>query len=374
MIYMLLAFGAALICTLWIVSSVKDENSLVFDTTVLGPQKFHKTPVPRIGGLAIFVGLAVAALMMWWQGDFKLRNAAPLLLCATPAFAVGLLEDLTKRVNPHTRMVTICMSALLACVVLEVSIVRVDLTWVDAVLRYWPFALVLTVFAVAGIVNAINIIDGFNGLALMSSVIMFAAIGWVAHSTADALVLTICLSAIGSLLGLFVFNYPNGRIFLGDGGAYLVGFVLACCAVLLFHRNPEVSPWFSILVLAYPTTETLFSAYRKKLVRKISPLHPDRAHLHMLVFGRLVRRFDSQGKRVGLNQRNSRTAPYMWLLCSVSVLPAVFLYDNPFALMVATALYVMVYIAVYNRLVRFKHLPLVWGGRRAAVLVANTKS
>ncbi|MFN7130403.1 MAG: glycosyltransferase family 4 protein, partial [Brevundimonas sp.] len=113
--------------------------------------------------------------------------------------------------------------------------------------------------------NAVNIIDGFNGLAAATSMLMFAAFGYVAWALRDPFIVQVCLAMIGALAGFFVWNYPRGRIFLGDGGAYLVGFVLAEVAVLLVVRHPQVSPWFCFLVCAYPVTETLFSIYRRRL-------------------------------------------------------------------------------------------------------------
>jgi UDP-N-acetylmuramyl pentapeptide phosphotransferase/UDP-N-acetylglucosamine-1-phosphate transferase len=357
MSYFVLSLLASFLIALWIISNVKRDDHWASDTTLHGAQKFHTKPVPRVGGVPIFTALAVATLMMWWQGTIELRNGAAILLCAAPAFAVGLIEDFTKKVQPASRMIAVCLSALLSWAILDVQISRVDIPWIDAALKFAFPAMLLTVFAVAGIANAINIIDGFHGLALM----MFIAIGFVAHLTDDALVLTLAFASAGALLGVFAWNYPKGRIFLGDGGAYLVGFMLAQCGILLFHRNPEVSPWFAVLVLGYPTVETLFSAYRKKLLRKISPMHPDRAHLHMLVFGRVVPRYTDQGIRIRTNTRNARTSPYLWAMTLTTLVPAVVFYDNSRALMLVLAAFSVLYVVIYVRLVRFKPLHLPFG-------------
>ncbi len=364
MIYLLLATVTAFVVSLWIISSAKDEDAWGFDTTLIGAQKFHTKPVPRIGGIVIFTALAVSALFVWWRGPAELRDVAALVLCGTPALMIGLLEDLTKRVSPRTRMIAIALSALLAWGTLNVTINRVDISWVDSVLAYSGPALILTLFAVSGVVNSINIIDGFHGLALMVSALMFAAVGFVAHQVGDSVVLTTCLSSIGALLGLFVWNYPKGRIFLGDGGAYFVGFMLAQCAIMLFNRNASVSPWFAILVLAYPTTETLFSIYRKRIVRKLSPMQPDRSHFHMLVFSRVVSRTGADGTTVDRDLRNARTSPYLWLLTTISVIPAVFFYDQPTVLMTCVAIFATLYIWLYSRIVSFK-LPGFLGLSRA---------
>ena len=94
---------------------------------------------------------------------------------------------------------------------------------------------------------------------------------------------------LGALLGFLVFNYPSGRIFMGDGGAYLLGFWLGELSVLLVVRNPDVSPWFPIVLLAYPVVETLFSIYRRKFLQGRSAGRPDAMHLHQLIYRRLAR-------------------------------------------------------------------------------------
>ncbi len=364
MVYLILSLITALLVSLWIVNTASDAAGWGNDSTLVGAQKFHTKIVPRIGGVVIFTSLAVSALFVWWRGPAELRDVAALILCGAPALMIGLLEDITQKVSPRARMVAICSSAVLAWLVLDVTISRVDISLIDVALAYTLPAVILTVFAVAGVANAVNIIDGFHGLALMVSTLIFSAIAVVAYQVGDSVVLTTCLSSVGALLGLFLWNYPRGRIFLGDGGAYFVGFMLAQCAIMLFHRNPSVSPWFAILALAYPTTETLFSIYRKRFVRKLSPMEPDRSHLHMLVFSRIVSTQTRKGLPIARDVRNARTSPYLWLMTAVTLVPAMAFHDQPVVLMMFTAAFVVFYMWFYGRIVSFK-LPAFLGWSRA---------
>ena len=141
-------------------------------------------------------------------------------------------------------------------------------------------SVVLTVLAVAGIANSINIIDGFNGLASMCSVIMMAAIAYVAFQVGDQSLMIMALAGIGAVLGFFLWNFPAGYIFLGDGGAYFLGFYVAELGILLLDRNPQVSPMFPLLVCIYPVFETVFSIYRRVVVRGRKASMPDGIHLH----------------------------------------------------------------------------------------------
>jgi UDP-N-acetylmuramyl pentapeptide phosphotransferase/UDP-N-acetylglucosamine-1-phosphate transferase len=215
-------------------------------------------------------------------------------------------------------------------------------------------AIALSVFAVAGIANAINIIDGFNGLASMCVLMILLAVAYVALQVDDALVLALALVGAGAVLGFFIWNYPAGLIFLGDGGAYFLGFYLAEVALLLIVRNPQVSPLFPLLAAIYPAFETLFSMYRRRLVKGRPVGMPDGVHLHSLVHRRLLRWAIGRDDASALLRRNSMTAPYLWGLCMSAVVPSVLFWDESRILGVFIALFAVLYVALYGMIVRFK--------------------
>lgn len=325
------------------------------------PQKYHLGVVPRVGGVAVALGLSAAVTWSGWRGLVG-PEAGWLLVAAAVAFLAGLWEDLSKRVGPLARLLATLAAAALAVWLLQAQLTRVDIGWLDGWLGWlpvqgWgiaPLGLLLTVVGVAGLSNAINIIDGFHGLAAAVSILMAMALGYVGWAVGDPLVVQICLALAGALLGFLLWNFPRGLIFLGDGGAYLTGFVLAQTGVLLTVRNPQVSAWFVLLVCAYPVTETLFSIYRKLLVRGVSPAIPDGLHLHMLVYRRLLRWAAGPAAARDVTRRNAATSPYLWAMSSLSVIPAVLLWRWPWALQACTALYAAVYVVLYRRLVRFR--------------------
>ena len=113
--------------------------------------------------------------------------------------------------------------------------------------------------AVGGCTHALNIIDGINGLAGMVAVLMAISIALVAWQVQDFPIFLIATALASATLGFLAWNFPFGRVFLGDGGAYFLGFMLAELAVLLVVRNPSVSPFYALAVLFYPVFETLFS-------------------------------------------------------------------------------------------------------------------
>ncbi len=366
----LIAFTVASLLTLFILHSASNDGHIALDADLGGPQKLHARPVPRVGGIGIALGALAAVLLMVWSQPYVGLPALVLLACAVPAFGAGLVEDLTKRVSPAQRLLCTALSAALAAWLLGAVVARTDIPGLDWIAAMPAGAVLLAMFVVAGVSNSINIIDGMNGLASMCSVIMLAGLGYVAFGVGDQLVLLTALAVMGAVLGFFVWNYPRGLIFLGDGGAYFIGFMLAVLGILLVHRNPQVSPIFPLLLCAYPIYETLFSMYRRKVVRGRSVGLPDGIHLHTLIYKRLMRWALGDGDSAVLTRRNSMTSPYLWVLCSLSVVPSVLWWDSSAVLTAWLLLFVFSYRLLYSRIVRFKTPRLLIVGRRPAPAVA----
>lgn len=162
-------------------------------------QRYHTGAVPRIGGVAIGLGILSALTWSAWRGLIAWPQAGLLLVAAAPAFAAGLLEDVTKRVTPLVRLLATLASGLLAVGLLDVHLNRVDLPGLDELLRWFGFSAALTILAIAGMANAINIIDGFHGLSAAVSAMMAAALAYVAWTVGDAWVLQIAMALIGAL-------------------------------------------------------------------------------------------------------------------------------------------------------------------------------
>lgn len=353
MTVLIFSFLVSLIATLLIVKSAGRHAALSADHDLSGPQKFHTRPVPRIGGVSIFAALVATAALLALASHHDTRWLWLLMLCSLPAFVSGLAEDLTKNVSPRRRLLFTAISAVLGIWLLDAVIRRTGLPGLETLVAWAPFAMVLTVFMVSGVANAVNIIDGFNGLASMCVMMMLGALAYVAFQVGDQFVATAALITLGAVLGFFVWNFPAGLIFLGDGGAYLLGFVFGELSVLLIARNQDVSPLFPILLCAYPIFETVFSIYRKKFLRGMSPGIPDGVHLHMLVYKRLMRwTLGSSARQKTV--RNSMTSPYLWLLCLLSVIPAVLYWNSTAWLAAYCLLFVFAYVLLYWSIVRFR--------------------
>lgn len=324
----------------------------LFSDTFEGPQKFHYSPTPRNGGVGIFLGFLISAIYL---GIFQRNNFFILLLIASlPVFLAGLLEDLTRKTGAKIRYLAAILSASLGIYLLDIILNRLDIPFIDNLFQYKIFAIAITVFGVAGVSNAINIIDGYNGLASMVSILIFLGFGYVGYKIHDPLVVKTSLIMIGGIIGFFIWNYPFGKIFLGDGGAYLIGFVIGELSVYLVKNHRAVSAWFPLLLVIYPVVEVLFSMYRKRLIRKHSPFIPDGLHFHMLIYKRIIPFvLNVSGSDI---IRNSATSPFLWLICSIGVIPAVLFWNNTLALVIFSFVFCLLYVYLYRAIVKFSLL------------------
>lgn len=355
MLFLVVAFLTSLVATLLMVRSAKVHAAHTADRDFDKPQGLHAVAVPRVGGLGIVLGMWAAVCTPVVMGH---PAAAPdylvLLACAAPAFLAGFIQDCTEAITPRGRLVATAVSAALAFHFLDAGIRETAIPGLDWVVGFTLGSLALTVFAVAGIANAVNIIDGLNGLASMCVVLMLLAVAYVAFQVGDSLVSGLALAGIGAVLGFFLWNYPSGLIFLGDGGAYFLGFLVAELGVLLIGRNPEVSPLFPLLVCVYPAFETIFSMYRRGVLRQTPSYMPDGIHLHSLLYRRVMRWAVGDRSVKALTRRNSRTSPVLWALCMVSILPAVLFWDNTTLVAITLFAFAGVYLGLYWRIVRFR--------------------
>jgi UDP-GlcNAc:undecaprenyl-phosphate/decaprenyl-phosphate GlcNAc-1-phosphate transferase len=277
-----------------------------------------------------------------------------LALSAIPAFAGGFGDDITKKAGVFARLMLTFASAVFASLLVGATLDRLDMPGLDALLLWPLFAIAFTAFAVGGIANSINIIDGYNGLASGYAVIVLAALAWVAGQVGDPVVLTASLAMLGALLGFLVWNYPGGKIFMGDGGAYLLGFWLAELAVLLVVRNPDVSPWFPLMLLAYPITDTLFSIYRRHIIHGGSAGDADAMHLHQLIFSRLARIGVGSKDAEHRRRRNNLVAPYIWIVGATFALLSLLAWrSTPWLLTLAVCFWIG-YLWLYFRLARWR--------------------
>lgn len=355
----MLSFGVAMLVSLAVSLAILKlayllDHRVGMDADIGDRRRVHGRPVPRVGGLAVFVAAALGAALIRPRDPATGSLILMLLVCALPAFAGGFFEDLTARVHPRLRMLLMAVSVLVGLVLLDIRIPRVDLPVLDDWVRNPWIGAALTGLGMLTITNGINLIDGLNGLAGMVCLSMFGGLALVGYQVGDPFVVSTSLLMAGAICGFHFWNYPRAHLFLGDGGAYFLGFALGALSIMLVARNATVSAWFPPLLLAYPLLEVAFSMWRRRIRRGNASGMPDAAHLHHLIYRRVVRWAIGSAEPESKEQRNAFASPYLWVLSSLAVVPAVIFHHSGPVLGGFLALFVISYVWLYVRIARLR--------------------
>jgi UDP-GlcNAc:undecaprenyl-phosphate/decaprenyl-phosphate GlcNAc-1-phosphate transferase len=315
---------------------------LIHKSDSYGIQKFHVEPTPSIGGLSVFLAFSFGL----WSIDEKSSILVFFWLTSLPVFLAGLIEDITLGVPPIWRLFFTFISILIAYIWMEVSINSLGFSWIDGLLFDYPaLSLILTLLVVGGAVNSLNIIDGFNGLLGGYSILASLAIAYVSYSLGDEMIMQLSLILTAAVLGFFIFNFPFGKIFMGDGGAYFIGIILAIIGLMLVDRHVELSNWFVLLIFIYPMYELLYSIYRRKIIHKTDATQPDSEHMHSLIYRKLISCDRFKHDKVICN---SMVSPFLWLLSLVGIIPAVVWYNDQILLIIFTFVFMLIYTVIYK--------------------------
>ncbi len=327
------------------------------------PQRFHAGHVPRLGGIAMLVTcslgwlwMVIAQRYLGVPNGINLPPGDALGWCVAASIACvgGSVEDIWHVLRARWRLIFTLLAGATAAWLLGVRIPSLGIPWVDVHWAAWPWlGTAFAVFAIAGLPHAFNLIDGYNGLAGAVAMICCLAVAYVALQVGDREIAAVVLVLAGATAGFLLWNYPRGLIFAGDGGAYLWGVVIAMACIQLVQRHPQVSPWFPMLLLAYPVLETAFSVYRK-VVRGQSPSMADALHFHQLVYRRIVREVFDDDEARRMLMRNNRTSPYLWAFATLTVVPAALFWQTTWLLMIWSLAFMALYVWAYTSIVRFR--------------------
>ncbi len=316
-------------------------------------QAVHEVETARLGGLVVAAPIVAGALWLMISGNFYL---ATLGLTALPIFLAGLAEDLGFQVSAKTRLFASAASAGLVVLVMRVWVTAEGAPFVEAVFAITPLAIGITIFGVAGICHAMNLIDGVNGLAGGLAMAIALALSFLAHSKGAPEIAAATLVIAVAVLGFLVFNWPKGLLFLGDSGAYLLGHMLAWLAIALASAVPSISAIALSLMFFWPIADTL-AAIERRHRRGRSLMDPDRMHFHHVVLRGL--RILSEG-RMSLATANALTGAVVLAFGLGAVFAALVLYQSPRAALYAWMAFGAAFALLYWAAVRL----IVWLGRR----------
>ena len=337
---LLLPFALSIVVALIIVLTQSWHGKYSYDS-IVGVQKVHAERVPRIGGLAIFLGFCSLG---YWAPDKMQEVFHPLLLLGLITFSFGFVEDVTKQVPVVMRLWATMVPGVVGYFLTDYSLNNFGYAWLNYPLQWPMIAVAFTAFAVCGVTHAINMIDGFNGLASFTSIwILFGLIG-LALSVGDLDLVLTALVLIGAIAGFLVLNWPWGKLFLGDGGSYFLGLSIAWLCVALVNRNPAISPFACLILCSYPIIETLYSMTRR-LLSRMSTGQPDRMHLHQLIAKALT--YPALKGRLSPVYVNSATGFVVSLLSLPALALAQYFAQEPQALIASFGALALAYVALY---------------------------
>ena len=305
-------------------------------------QASHIKPTLRIGGIGILIGLLVGLFLLKFDRDL-VSYASILLVTAIPLVIAGFAEDIGLHLRPSLRLGVIAFSSLFCAVLLPNVISKLGLVWLDAALGYYPIALLFTIFAASGVTNAFNLIDGLNGLASFTAITTSVALAAIAKIAGlDHLQYFYSLITIVTF-GFFLLNYPFGKLFLGDGGAYLLGFCLVWGGITLANQVAGLSAFAVLLIFFWPIADTLLAIWRR-IKLSSSTSRPDRLHFHQLVMRFLEIRLLGRQRR----QLTNPLATFIIspLIVAPQICGLIFAFDH-FAAVVSSVLFSLLFILTY---------------------------
>ncbi|SFQ80781.1 glycosyltransferase family 4 protein [Donghicola eburneus] len=358
MLYAIAFLLSAAICGAIVHLNNNSALRLTRDEDLGAIQASHSRPTPRLGGVGIVLALMVAILL----SSGTIGTHYLVVLAAGGVLAVvSLLEDIGKPMSPRTRLIAAAISAAIAILLTGYMIDRTNEVVTSAILQFaWPAAALLTIFIVAGLSNAFNLVDGMNGLCGAATIVSAGTMAIIAQSvgleTHAHVLMLMCMAVFGFML----FNFPRGHLFLGDMGAYMIGFIIAWAGISIIVEAPQVSPWSILLCVFWPVADTALAIYRRKC-KKMAADQPDRLHFHQLMMRAIEINWLSRRLRY---VANPLTTIILTPLMAAPALAGVMFYRDPPLAFVAFILFSMLFFGTYQigiRRASKRRLPRVLG-------------
>ncbi|MBL9166694.1 MAG: undecaprenyl/decaprenyl-phosphate alpha-N-acetylglucosaminyl 1-phosphate transferase [Verrucomicrobiales bacterium] len=297
--------------------------------------QFHHAPeskgIPRLGGLCLVASFLAAGLLALWLHEFKpmaSREFWVILGSSLLIFLVGIVDDIRPLGAKKKLLAQIGVSCLVFYGGLQINTLKNPFT--QEGLELGTLALPITVLWLVAITNLINLIDGMDGLAGGIGVFLMALLAWVSMTTANGFYTLVCVGTLGGLLGFLRYNFPPARLYLGDGGAYFLGFLIGLLSIQTSNKGTVIAGLAApAIALALPIIDTTLAILRRGF-KGLPLFRPDLDHIHH----RLMRK--------GFSRTRAVLVLYAFSVVALSFAIGVFLFSGQhmpiFAGMAAMAL------------------------------------
>lgn len=337
------AFIFGILINYFVVKNYDNLNlNILLDKEYSKPQSFHKRPVLCFGGPSIYISFLLIFLLF----DLKFLNH--FFLLATVSFFVGLLDDLKIKLKPFFRLILILTLFFPSIKFLNVDINYLNVNFLNEVFKdYYYLKLFFVTLCFVFIINGSNFIDGFNGLLTIHALIILSIVNFINYYFSNYDLLIFGVISCSVIISFAFFNLPKAKLFLGDSGSYLIGALISYLIIQTSNYNPNIPSFFFCCLLYYLFFEVFFSFTRKLFYEKKNPLIPDKNHLHMLFFSRIV-------KKVKFSNSNFSTGLYLNVIYMLTLLPAFYFYNNIYFLKYYFFILLIFYFLYYCSLRKYK--------------------
>jgi UDP-GlcNAc:undecaprenyl-phosphate GlcNAc-1-phosphate transferase len=252
---------------------VKKLAFLIGATDKPNYRKVHQRIMPRLGGLAIFLSFIIGTLL------YKPINAAyfPIVIGSIIIILTGMLDDV-KEISPKLKLLGQIAAAAVVVILGDIRVEFINLPF-GGQINFGILSIPMTMLWIVGVTNAINLIDGLDGLAAGVSTIALFTIAGMSFLTGQVIVSVIALIVAVSTCGFLFYNFHPAKIFMGDTGALFLGYIISVLALLGYKNVTFISLIIPVIILGVPISDTFFAIIRR-LVNKQPLSAPDKSHLH----------------------------------------------------------------------------------------------
>ena len=299
-------------------------------------QRIHIDEVPRLGGLCIFI------FFVFLGYDELSKNSlfTSLLIGSIPIVLIGFKEDMFHNTSPRIRLVLMIVSCLIFINIYTFDFPVIDIPYIGKIISIYPISIIFFIFSVLVVINGMNLIDGINGLFGLTALCQLLALYILSSYVGDYEFNKIILALILPLIIFLFFNFPYGKVFAGDLGAYLYGFLISMLTITFFGKYQNLISWLAVLILIYPCNELLFS-YLRKFYSNVSPLKADNLHLHSLMY-----------KKISIKKNNTLEVNFICIgiLSLLWLMPLLAIIFNKTILSISIflCLFIMTYLFFYS--------------------------
>jgi len=317
----------------------KHYPTLLIDDQFSKPQAFHMNAVSTSGGIGIFFSHIVVYLYLFLFEEIIYYEY--LSFCSL-FFFLGLVDDLKINIRPKFRLLTMIIILISLVISNEFYIENTGLGFLNRLLEIDIFSLFFICLCFLFIINGSNLIDGYNGLLGIHSLIILLNLFFVNYFYGKNDLAYLMLCGIIIVFIFLKFNFPKAKLFLGDSGSYFIGAFIAVSVIKTSIANPLISPFYFCILLFYLFFEVFFSFIRKILIEKNSPLFPDKKHLHMLLYEILYKKNKNKFKS------NYSVSIIINLIYLVLIIPGAVMMESGLFCKYYSLIFFVIYIISYK--------------------------